>query len=47
VLAAGFGQSRGYARSNSGFNFADNKIDAVAPLNMDDIEVPAFLRYRG
>ncbi len=47
VLAAGFGASRGYARSGSTFNFADSKIDAVAPLNMDDIEVPAFLRYRG
>jgi cell division protein FtsZ len=47
VLAAGFGQSRSYGRAASGFNFTDTKIDAVAPLNMDDIEVPAFLRYRG
>jgi hypothetical protein len=47
VLAAGFGAARGYARAAGSFNFADTKIDAVAPLNMDDIEVPAFLRYRG
>ncbi|MGH8164433.1 MAG: hypothetical protein ACREP1_08885, partial [Rhodanobacteraceae bacterium] len=50
VLAAGFGNGRGHSRSQNGFNFAtspDGKIDAVAPLNMDDIEVPAFLRYRG
>jgi cell division protein FtsZ len=47
VLAAGFGTSRSYGRAASGFNFADTKIEAVAPLNMDDIEVPAFLRYRG
>ncbi|MDQ6823231.1 MAG: cell division protein FtsZ [Candidatus Eremiobacteraeota bacterium] len=48
VLAAGFGTgNHGYARAqNSAFSF-DSKIDAVAPLNMDDIEVPAFLRYRG
>jgi cell division protein FtsZ len=47
VLAAGFGAARHYTRSATSFNFADTKIDAVAPLNMDDIEVPAFLRYRG
>jgi cell division protein FtsZ len=47
VLAAGFGNGHQYSRARSSFNFADTKIDAVAPLNMDDIEVPAFLRYRG
>jgi hypothetical protein len=24
-----------------------HKIETVSPVNMDDIEVPAFLRYRG
>ncbi|HEY8314810.1 MAG TPA: cell division protein FtsZ [Candidatus Baltobacteraceae bacterium] len=49
VLAAGFGTSRNYSRPQNAFSFnsTDAKIDAVAPLNMDDIEVPAFLRYRG
>lgn len=49
VLAAGFGVSRGYSRSQNAFSFESpsNKIETVAPLNMDDIEVPAFLRYRG
>lgn len=49
VLAAGFGVSRGYSRSQNTFSFESpsNKIETVAPLNMDDIEVPAFLRYRG
>lgn len=47
VLAAGFGAGRSHSRSAHSFNFADTKIDSVAPLNMDDIEVPAFLRYRG
>ena len=47
VLAAGFGSQRGYGRSQSSFNFADTRFDAVSPVNMDDIEVPAFLRYRG
>jgi hypothetical protein len=23
------------------------KLDTVAPVSMDDIDVPAFLRYRG
>ncbi len=45
VLAAGFG-TRTYG--SRGMNFKlDQPIDKVAPLNMDDIEVPAFLRYRG
>jgi cell division protein FtsZ len=45
VLAAGFGAPR--ARSAAGYAFETGKIDTVAPVNMDDIEVPAFLRYRG
>ena len=45
VLAAGFGgRPRGLAAS--GFNFGTTEFDKVAPINMDDIEVPAFLRYR-
>ena len=48
VLAAGFGSSRSqHHRAASALSFNDGKLDAVAPLNMDDIEVPAFLRYRG
>jgi hypothetical protein len=45
VLAAGFGARRAYDPAVAGFNF-DSKFDKVAPVNMDDIEVPAFLRYR-
>jgi cell division protein FtsZ len=44
VLAAGFG-----ARMNGSRSFAGTtalEFDKVAPVNMDDIEVPAFLRYR-
>ncbi len=44
VLAAGFGAPK--FRRDSGYAF-DTKLDAVAPVNLDDIEVPAFLRYRG
>ena len=29
------------------YAFETGKFDTVAPVNMDDIEVPAFLRYRG
>ncbi|MHB8141330.1 MAG: cell division protein FtsZ [Vulcanimicrobiaceae bacterium] len=47
VLAAGFGNSRYGMRSQSVSTFAHTKLDTVVPLNMDDIEVPAFLRYRG
>ena len=49
VLAAGFGARRGYAAAAGGYAFetGGGKLDAVAPLNMDDIDVPAFLRYRG
>ena len=46
VLAAGFGNRRQGAASAAGFNFAGNDFEKVAPINMDDIEVPAFLRYR-
>ncbi len=49
VLAAGFGPRRksSESASASGFtSFASPEFDKVAPVNMDDIEVPAFLRYR-
>jgi len=46
VLAAGFGGARNYHSRSASLNL-DSPIDKVAPLNMDDIEVPAFLRYRG
>jgi cell division protein FtsZ len=46
VLAAGFGAARTY-RQSVGHAFETGKIDTVTPVNMDDIEVPAFLRYRG
>ncbi len=46
VLAAGFGAPR-YRPSQGGYAFESGKLDSVAPVNMDDIEVPAFLRYRG
>jgi cell division protein FtsZ len=45
VLAAGFGPRRGN-RAQS-FAFETSKLDTVAPVSMDDIDVPAFLRYRG
>ncbi len=35
------------ARAQSGYAFETGKLDTVAPVNMDDIDVPAFLRYRG
>lgn len=48
VLAAGFGVPRPYRGASAGFAFEHtSKLDAVAPVNMDDIDVPAFLRYRG
>jgi cell division protein FtsZ len=44
VLAAGFGsRPRGHAAASIGQPI---EFDKVAPVNMDDIEVPAFLRYR-
>ena len=42
VLAAGFGAPKSRIAAAVGIDF-----DKVAPVNMDDIEVPAFLRYRG
>ena len=45
VLAAGFGPRRSIDANGSAFSF-EGKFDKVAPVNMDDIEVPAFLRYR-
>jgi cell division protein FtsZ len=45
VLAAGFGPRRG--KSAQSFAFETGKLDTVAPVSMDDIDVPAFLRYRG
>ena len=47
VLAAGFGTSRAYRPAATGYTFESGKIDTVVPVNIDDIEVPAFLRYRG
>jgi cell division protein FtsZ len=47
VLAAGFGVSRSYRGQVAGFTFDSGKFETVTPVNMDDIEVPAFLRYRG
>jgi hypothetical protein len=46
VLAAGFGAPRSY-RPQVGHAFESGKLETVTPVNMDDIEVPAFLRYRG
>jgi cell division protein FtsZ len=46
VLAAGFGAARSY-RPQVGHAFEGGKLETVTPVNMDDIEVPAFLRYRG
>jgi cell division protein FtsZ len=44
VLAAGFG---GRPHRNGGVAIGQPaEFDKVAPVNMDDIEVPAFLRYR-
>ena len=46
VLAAGFGAPR-YRPNQAGYAFESGKLESVSPVNMDDIEVPAFLRYRG
>jgi cell division protein FtsZ len=45
VLAAGFGPRRG--NRTQSFAFETSKLDTVSPVSMDDIDVPAFLRYRG
>ncbi|HMD02580.1 MAG TPA: cell division protein FtsZ [Candidatus Baltobacteraceae bacterium] len=43
VLAAGFGAAiPGVSRAS----FSNGEFEKVAPMNLDDIEVPAFLRYR-
>src|SRR5579863_3703814 len=47
VLAAGFGPPRGYRGAQGGHAFDTGRLEAVAPVSMDDIDVPAFLRYRG
>jgi hypothetical protein len=44
-LAAGFGARRAYDPAATGFDF-EKRFEKVAPVNMDDIEVPACLRYR-
>jgi cell division protein FtsZ len=46
VLAAGFGVRS--LRSSSALGSSAHPLDfeKIAPVNMDDIEVPAFLRYR-
>jgi cell division protein FtsZ len=46
VLAAGFGTRT--LRSSAGLSSSAHPLefDKIAPVNMDDIEVPAFLRYR-
>ncbi|MBC5829967.1 MAG: cell division protein FtsZ [Candidatus Eremiobacteraeota bacterium] len=46
VLASGFGHARGNGQRSKGFKL-ESSMEKVAPLNMDEIEVPAFLRYRG
>jgi cell division protein FtsZ len=48
VLAAGFGPRLGGTRGASvtAYNPAGIDFETVKPVNMDDIEVPAFLRYR-
>jgi cell division protein FtsZ len=47
VLAAGFGARRNGNGAHGALNFAGGEFEKVTPVNMDDIEVPAFLRYRG
>jgi cell division protein FtsZ len=46
VLAAGFGSRRNGSSASGAVNFAGGELEKVSPINMDDIEVPAFLRYR-
>jgi cell division protein FtsZ len=47
VLAAGFGSPRAYRPQLGAHTFDTGKLETVTPVNMDDIDVPAFLRYRG
>jgi cell division protein FtsZ len=46
VLAAGFGARISTSRSAAAGSGHPLEFDKVSPVNMDDIEVPAFLRYR-
>jgi len=46
VLAAGFGQRPHRTQTTAGTLAEPTAFDKVSPVNMDDIEVPAFLRYR-
>ena len=36
-----------YRNAQSAYAFDTGRLEAVAPVSMDDIDVPAFLRYRG
>ena len=47
VLAAGFGTRALRTSSMLGSSAHPLDFDKIAPVNMDDIEVPAFLRYVG
>ena len=46
VLAAGFGARPHRTQTTAATLGAPVEFDKVSPVNMDDIEVPAFLRYR-
>jgi cell division protein FtsZ len=46
VLAAGFGARLSRSASIHASSGHPLEFDKIAPVNMDDIEVPAFLRYR-
>ncbi|MGH7707374.1 MAG: cell division protein FtsZ [Vulcanimicrobiaceae bacterium] len=46
VLAAGFGTRPSSTRQLSGATISGTEFAKVAPLNLEDIEVPAFLRYK-
>jgi cell division protein FtsZ len=46
VLAAGFGNRPHRSQATAATLGQPIEFDKVAPVNMDDIEVPAFLRYR-
>jgi cell division protein FtsZ len=47
VLAAGFGPQLGHtARGSYTAVNGNHDMEKVAPINLEDIEVPAFLRYR-
>ena len=46
VLAAGFGVRPLRSSTLLGTSAHPLDFERIAPVNMDDIEVPAFLRYR-